>query len=82
MVLKQSLKKKQKKDPITIFALNVLGVADGNALCSFLFVSEIKHKEICGPFSYKTKYLVSHEKSSPFEKIIYLLIQSIKRQAG
>lgn len=80
---KAIFKKKQKKDPITIFTLNVLDVADGNVLCSFLFVSEIKHKEeICGPFSYKTKYLVSHEKSSPFKKIINLLIQSMKRQAG
>lgn len=54
MVLKQSFQKSKTKDLITIFALNVLDVADGK-FCSFSFVWEIKYKEmICGQFFYKT----------------------------
>lgn len=82
-VLKQSFQKGKNKHLITIFALNVLNVADGKvAFCSFSFVWEIKYKEmICGQFFYKTKFLVSCEKFS-LRKEFISLIQSMKRQAG
>lgn len=83
MVLKQSFQKGKTKDLITIFALNVLDVADGKvAFCSFSFVWEIKYKEmICGRFFSKTKSLVSCEKFSLFEKRIYFS-RSIFEKAG
>lgn len=86
MVLKQSFQKGKTKDLITMFALNVLDVADGKvAFCSFSFVWEIKYKEmICGRFFSKTKSLVSCEKFlSLWEKNLFLSFNLWKgRQDG